>query len=67
MFNILTEEITEENAKDLYKKNFSKIKPASLAMPAYLISYYNLSKGKPVPAGFMAFFPSLKERETVNE
>ncbi|MCA6221642.1 Tc toxin subunit A-related protein [Photorhabdus antumapuensis] len=43
LFNILTEEITEKNAKDLYKKNFGNIEPASLAIPAYLKSYYNLS------------------------
>ncbi|MER2473077.1 Tc toxin subunit A-related protein [Photorhabdus laumondii] len=43
LFNILTEEITEENAEELYKKNFGNIEPASLAMPEYLKHYYNLS------------------------
>ncbi|WP_051690920.1 neuraminidase-like domain-containing protein [Photorhabdus australis] len=43
LFKILTEEITETNAKELYEKNFGKIEPASLAMPEYLRSYYNLS------------------------
>ncbi|WP_118985524.1 neuraminidase-like domain-containing protein [Photorhabdus sp. CRCIA-P01] len=43
LFNILTEEITEGNAEELYKKNFGHIEPASLAMPEYLKRYYNLS------------------------
>ncbi|MCC8456600.1 neuraminidase-like domain-containing protein [Photorhabdus aegyptia] len=43
LFNILTEEITEGNAEELYKKNFGNIEPASLAMPEYLKRYYNLS------------------------
>ncbi|MCC8422015.1 Tc toxin subunit A-related protein [Photorhabdus thracensis] len=43
LFNILTEEITEDKAQDLYKKNFGDIEPALLAMPEYLKSYYNLS------------------------
>ncbi|AWK40888.1 toxin [Photorhabdus laumondii subsp. laumondii] len=43
LFNILTEEITEANAEDVYKKNFGDIDPTWLAMPEYLKSYYNLS------------------------
>ncbi|WP_240042340.1 neuraminidase-like domain-containing protein [Photorhabdus khanii] len=43
LFNILTEEITEENAEALYKKNFGNIELASLAMLEYLKRYYNLS------------------------
>ncbi|NHB61488.1 Tc toxin subunit A-related protein [Photorhabdus sp. RW14-46] len=43
LFNILTEEITEGNAEELYEKNFGNIEPASLAMPEYLKRYYNLS------------------------
>ncbi|WP_289994426.1 neuraminidase-like domain-containing protein [Photorhabdus laumondii] len=43
LFNILTEEINEGNAEELYKKNFGNIEPASLAMPEYLKRYYNLS------------------------
>ncbi|MEK9498005.1 neuraminidase-like domain-containing protein [Photorhabdus sp. P32] len=50
LFTILTEEIGAENtAKDLYEKNFGRIKPSlkiepSLIIePNYLKSYYNLS------------------------
>ncbi|TDB55589.1 neuraminidase-like domain-containing protein [Photorhabdus luminescens] len=43
LFNILTEEITEANAKDIYKKNFGDINPTWLARPEYLKSYYNFS------------------------
>ncbi|KMJ46988.1 toxin [Xenorhabdus khoisanae] len=43
LFNILTEEITEENAEELYKKNFGEVDPALMSTPAYLKKYYNLS------------------------
>ncbi|WP_387692863.1 neuraminidase-like domain-containing protein [Photorhabdus sp. RM71S] len=43
LFNILTEEITEANAEEIYKKNFGDIDPTWLAMPEYLKSYYNFS------------------------
>ncbi|MCT8351807.1 neuraminidase-like domain-containing protein [Photorhabdus bodei] len=43
LLNILTEEITEANADEIYKKNFGDIDPTWLAMPEYLKSYYNFS------------------------
>ncbi|NDK99948.1 neuraminidase-like domain-containing protein [Photorhabdus bodei] len=43
LFNLLTEEITEANAEEIYKKNFGDIDSTWLAMPEYLKSYYNLS------------------------
>ncbi|WP_340616840.1 neuraminidase-like domain-containing protein [Xenorhabdus entomophaga] len=43
LFNILTEEITEENAEELYKKNFGEVDPALMSSPAYLKEYYSLS------------------------
>ncbi|MEQ1961608.1 neuraminidase-like domain-containing protein [Xenorhabdus khoisanae] len=43
LFNILTEEITEKNAEELYKKNFGEVDPALMSTPAYLKKYYNLS------------------------
>ncbi|MCA6221649.1 Tc toxin subunit A-related protein [Photorhabdus antumapuensis] len=43
LFNILTEEITEANAEEIYKKNFGEIDPTWLAIPECLKSYYNFS------------------------
>ncbi|MDE9435483.1 toxin [Xenorhabdus bovienii] len=43
LFNILTEEITEANAEELYKKNFGDIEPNLMSAPEYLKKYYNLS------------------------
>ncbi|MBS9437738.1 toxin [Photorhabdus noenieputensis] len=45
LFNILTEEITddEEEIKRLYKKNFADIQPSLMATLEYLKSYYNLT------------------------
>ncbi|MDR0219231.1 MAG: toxin [Enterobacteriaceae bacterium] len=43
LFNILTEEVTEENAKELYEKNFGTIDPTLLSTQSYLKKYYNLS------------------------
>ncbi|KAA1187623.1 neuraminidase-like domain-containing protein [Photorhabdus heterorhabditis] len=43
LFNILTEEITEANAKSLYNKNFGNINPSLIENPEYLRNYYNLT------------------------
>ncbi|WP_036770904.1 neuraminidase-like domain-containing protein [Photorhabdus australis] len=43
LFNILTEEITETNAKNLYNKNFNNISPSLIENPEYLRNYYNLT------------------------
>ncbi|MGJ0576938.1 neuraminidase-like domain-containing protein [Xenorhabdus bovienii] len=44
LFNILTEEITEANAEELYKKNFGDIDPKFLFSVDALAKYYGLTQ-----------------------
>ncbi|CDH21886.1 hypothetical protein XBKQ1_780009 [Xenorhabdus bovienii str. kraussei Quebec] len=42
LYKILTEEITTENAKDMYKKNFGDLPISALSNPNYLMKYYDI-------------------------
>ncbi|WP_051875466.1 neuraminidase-like domain-containing protein [Xenorhabdus bovienii] len=42
LYKILTEEITAENAQDMYKKNFGDLPISALSNPNYLMKYYDI-------------------------